>query len=228
MFNHFILTRISVYHSKNGILSDAWYHDRIKHIENVFAPSIESQTVRDFKVIGGISENSPAWFVARLQQYGWLKLFTKKSMEGADLPDWIAAMKPDMNQPWVMTTRIDTDDAINKTFIEKLHQAFEPRRMAINFDKGIVMSRGRSYELANTSNPFITLIERTTEARTVYCGGHGEIAKRIFTKHLSEPTMFLVNTHGFNRRNSFSNASFKCQPYVVNFADVFGVKATNY
>jgi hypothetical protein len=111
--------------------------------------------------------------------------------------------------PYVITTRIDSDDAVSRDFVSSVHAAFEPTdRLAINFDHGLQFERGgllRRY--THRSNAFVSLIERVDDGsrpQTVFARPHGSIADIAPVRHLGGPPKWLVIVHGSNMLNSTS------------------------
>ena len=67
---------------------------------------------------------------------------------------------------WIITTRLDNDDIILPTFIEKIQAQFNERFLLVDTDGyQLDLRTGKHYDVARRSNnsPFISLIERTGE-----------------------------------------------------------------
>ena len=61
----------------------------------------------------------------------------------------------------LLTTRLDSDDAIHPNFVQRLHQKgrLNSQRQVLNFPVGAILGNQRVYGYFNDCNPFISLLE---------------------------------------------------------------------
>lgn len=123
--------------------------------------------------------------------------FTRKSLERQSCqnfklliigrgPRTLAQIIRDITStPMVITTRLDSDDQLHPQFVRLVQGCFNGRPLLVdsagylvNVHTGIAF-RGRWKRMRS---PFLTLIEHTKSAKTVYCTRHHQVFK-IFPRH---------------------------------------------
>jgi hypothetical protein len=105
---------------------------------------------------------------------------------------------------YIITTRLDNDDALGIEFIETTQRAFSGQRFEfINLTNGYVLNLNKDwlYKYEHPSNPFLSLIEDVEEFKTVYCGDHGELLSTGKVKQLETKPLWLQVVHGRNQTN---------------------------
>jgi hypothetical protein len=102
----------------------------------------------------------------------------------------------------LITSRLDNDDAICRTFVESVQARFHRQGFEfLNFTNGYVWSGGRVWSARHVSNPFISLVEDAADYSTVYCGNHMELDQQGPVVQISEPAGWLQVVHGRNLAN---------------------------
>ena len=213
MFDHFVLTRFNVrcgpevadYPDGCWPGADAaWLRRRMELFARVCVPSMRSQTCRDFRWLVLCDAESPPWLAAELAQFSDV-------CESVWMPadQWTAPqeVRRRATHDWIITTRLDSDDALAPTFLEQVQRSFDARDTFIVFeagaaltDSGMVFSRftsGLWHEAAATA--FTSLVEPAAQCGTVFkisqfiaLTNHN--ARRITT---TEP-MWMLFCHGGN------------------------------
>lgn len=207
-FDHFILTRFNVPPSPGASKpSNQWLIDRLRIFKDWCLPSIRSQTVRPDYWLVFCDAESPPWFRQELhellgpgEEAVWVS--------GSSSPEMFATAVANRcsGKPYLITTRVDNDDAISRDFVEMVQNLFGAQeKLFINFTQGSQHSQGRFYWRLDPSNAFISLIERHTPERTApltvfvdwhtRLGGHGDIAR------VKTHTAWIQNVHGGNIAN---------------------------
>ena len=171
-FKHYIITRFNVkvqeWHfdkNKNAIQNNDWLLNRISLFEQFCLPSICAQTNKDFDWLVYFDKDSPSFLKDKINH--WQQICENFSPQFSDSFSYeVIAQYLKQNIPqnidYVLTTRIDNDDAFRCDAVEKIQNAFVPQANTI-----IDCINGYCYDL-NTgvytehtmrSNPFISYIE---------------------------------------------------------------------
>lgn len=161
-FRHFILTRYNngLYDNENA---EQWMKDRFK----LFKKTRESILKQDgdFEWVISIDERTPQeWFD---------KIFTDDRMSWTtkDFREYFDHLTID--EPWVITSRIDNDDIYLDGFVKAVQEQFKPEIMAIDIDY-FQFYNGCNYtsERHTATSPFISLVEPSNRIKSVYCRPH--------------------------------------------------------
>ncbi|KHL01228.1 hypothetical protein LK10_17610 [Sinomonas humi] len=200
---HFILTRFNVrgrYY--RGDPGDEWLRRRLELFARYTLPSFRAQSVRDFRWLVLIDSESPHWFRAKLAELS-LGSYEVVEVEGAF--DALAAgriVRERLATPFVLTTRVDNDDAVARDFVETIQRAaVSPEQRFINLVDGAQLGPKGVYQRPYTQNPFITLVEgaRNQLPATVFVKRHFEASKYAPVLNLrSSHPMWLQVVHGGN------------------------------
>ena len=147
-FTHYLVTRfnVSILHwdrDKAGMttLDASWMEHRISVFKTFCTPSIAGQTNTDFKWLIYCDPRTPAPFVESIKS----SIARIPHAELRFVSDF-DALKTDLKQlislgttPYVITSRVDNDDALGKTFIKTVQEKFiEVDRTVINLCGGVL------------------------------------------------------------------------------------------
>jgi len=107
--------------------------------------------------------------------------------------------------PWVLTTRLDSDDQISPQFVEKIQAAFRSRLELIDWEgyRLDVQTEQVAKSSAIRGSMFQTLSEPTAEAVGVYHARHGEMPG-LFPYRRHPERLWCVVCHDTNLINSFT------------------------
>ena len=175
-FEHFLLTKFNkgLYTQSNKTKGDRkardeWMVHRIRLFEKYCLPSIKNQVNQDFKWMVLFDGKTPKEFQRKIQEYaqyrnflpvfdGWFDQHIKK------------LLKPETQ--YLITTRIDNDDAFHKNAIKKIQLHFTEessgatRDLFLNFPIGYCLDdQTGQITLNGKSNPFITLVEKVKRSQ---------------------------------------------------------------
>lgn len=204
--DHFLLTRFNVrsfYHAAEP--TDEWLQNRLDLFEGYCLPSVKAQTDRDFTWLVFLDHLSPAWFRGCIEELA-RDAFVPVYVEGAFTAETVSsAIRERSEAPYVLTTRLDNDDAIARDFIGAIQQCFDGQDFEfINLVNGAQYAAGKAYLRPYTKNPFLTLIEKAVEAppSTVFVEHHYRVDERgpVRNVRTSHP-MWLQVIHGGNVLN---------------------------
>lgn len=228
--SHFILTRFNLatpgreeeHRSRQG-----WLDRRISLFEKYCLPSIEAQTKKCFIWMIYADVRTPVNYMDRLEGYQERDYIQLRWVDGLDfnlstVRDDIRAYARDQAF-WVITTRLDNDDAIHERFIEILqHQCHFLEHEVLNFSRGLILDRGHLYEVIDRSNAFTSLVEPLSELRTVWCRQHTDLELIAPVRQIDTYPMWLQIIHEdnvLNRRRGFRLAD------GAHLAAQFGIRS---
>jgi len=190
MFKHFLITRFNLRKSdwntnKNNkaILTEEWHKNRFQLFTDFCFPSVASQTNSNFKWIVFFDITTPDEYkkvVSALQQE--MDNFIPIFINGMDqfLPS-IKSYINDFNEEYIISSSLDNDDCISRTYIEEVQRKFDHQDfMAIDFVDGYTLQIQPNIKIGkklHQYNPFISLIEKNENPITV-C----DVSHRIWKK----------------------------------------------
>jgi hypothetical protein len=109
--------------------------------------------------------------------------------------------------PWLITTRLDSDDAVAKDFVSAIHGQFEQQElMFLNFPRGLQVARSGEIFLRDyPSGPFLSLVERRDPEKlplTVFGSrGHSSARRLAPIREVMTHPMWMQVVHGSNVAN---------------------------
>ncbi|MEV7604334.1 glycosyltransferase [Paenarthrobacter sp. NPDC089322] len=203
---HFVLTRFNVrsfYHKAEP--TDAWLQERVRLFKDYCIPGFRHQTENRFTWLVFFDSLSPTWLreeIDGLAEDTFHPVYVDGPFSQEFLSETIGRL---CSTPYVITTRVDNDDAVANDFIETIQGCFESQEAAfINLVNGAQYAERKLYLRPYTMNPFSSLIERSADNRpaTVFVEHHYRIdahapVLNVRTKH----PMWLQVIHGGNVLN---------------------------
>ncbi|MDV8146979.1 glycosyltransferase [Arthrobacter sp. B10-11] len=203
-FDHFLLTRFNTRLEERA--SEEWLRHRIRYFESLCRASVLSQTNKKFRWLIYFDAERAEWFQKEVDRLG-AGVFEPIWIDGPLTPEKAAAaVEERTSAPWVITTRVDNDDALARDFIEAVQAQFgREDHQFINFQAGLQMSDGGEvYYRSDPSGPFISLIERRTDKplKAVYVGRHDKISEFGPIRQVVAHPMWLQMVHGLNIGNA--------------------------
>ncbi|MCB0461782.1 MAG: glycosyltransferase [Flavobacteriaceae bacterium] len=234
--NHFLITRFNIKSenwkfTKSGALThtDLWLEQRFNLFETYCLPSVKNQSNQEFKWFVIFDLSTPNAFKNRIETLAssysnLIVLYTEsfQTLKATLYEAIITNLTPKHN--FIITTRLDNDDAIHTDFINCIQLAFKPQHNTIvDVIKGyqyIVNSNDVRYYTSNY-NPFISLIEDTSMFETVMAKNHEHwktLPNRIV---YNKKALWLQVVHEDNILNSKINSLKKT--YQIDFS-AFGLQ----
>jgi hypothetical protein len=210
---HFLITRFNVkvnYDSARKGIDMDWLSHRFDLFEKFCYPSVYAQTNSNFQWIVYFDSETPEVFKEKIHKFQDWKAF---------LPIYISTEFSDQinckiiasfireDTKYLITTRMDNDDAISSNFIQLIQENFEGQEFEfLSFPNGLVLSAGRLYSLRYVNNPFISLVERIKPElmygfRTILCGEHSQLSTLGNIKKINTYPSWLQVVHGKNVSN---------------------------
>ncbi|WP_181405821.1 glycosyltransferase [Pseudarthrobacter phenanthrenivorans] len=203
---HFVLTRFNVrsfYYA--GEPSDDWLHNRLELFRRYCLPTLSQQSADSFTWLVFFDDQSPDWFQREVSKDAPGN-FEAVYVRGAFTAETVSkAITERSSAPYILTTRVDNDDAVSRDFVQVIQSCFEWQDFEfINLVSGAQYAKKRTYLRPYTKNPFLSLMEASLEAppHTVFVEHHYRVDERgpvrnVRTRH----PMWLQVIHGGNVLN---------------------------
>lgn len=209
-FTHLILTRfntaVGFAPSAKG-LDEVWLKERLQLFELYCLPSVVAQRGATFHWLVFCDAASPEWFKEKMSSYG--ALVSTFYINGPATDEVIAksvARTGLVSRPYLITTRLDNDDAIGSDHLRLIQQEFKQQgREFLVFPFGLQLYRGRLYNTYWQSNPFLSLIEKVREDgsfTTVMCVEHNRVRTAGKVRSILSAPQWLQVIHGANLLNT--------------------------
>lgn len=199
-FCHLILTQFNVkIDSESEIrVGPEWLSYRFDLFERFCYPSIRGQTNQHFKWLVFFDLHTPNIFREKVESYARWNNFVPcyvDSFSNLENHDIIREnISPDSK--YIITTRIDNDDAVSTDFVDKIQKNFYNQRLEfINFTNGYLLdcNKHKLYKKRIFSNMFISLIESVENFKTVFCAVPCHTGPQMFAS--DSPWLSHINLH---------------------------------
>jgi hypothetical protein len=225
-FRHVILTRFNVKIEQSRPPGSDWLEHRFSLFERFCLPSVKAQTCGNFVWIIFCDPDIPLSFRERIRAYAqWATLrpiYFRNVFEQGMARAAVASLTSGCSH--LITSRLDNDDAVSRTFVESIQQNFRSQSFEfLNFTNGYILDtsgEGRLWSGRHASNAFISLVERTTNYSTVYCGNHMELDRQGPIEQIARPAAWLQVVHGRN----LSNEVWGTPEPELDLYDTFGIR----
>jgi hypothetical protein len=232
-FIHFIITQFNL---RNFPISDhagyekwvEWTRNRTDLFMKFCLPSVINQTCRDFTWLLFFDSETPAEFdefSKSLETYNFINVCHSDGIDDFNTGyfEEIKKRLPE-NTEWIITTRIDNDDALHRDAVKTIQQNFTAKhKYLISLASGYILntSDNRMSHYYYPMSPFISLIENAAESPAgVFEKGHTRWdALRLFifreiwheffrpgkrrSRFILKKPMWIQTVHGRNVSNSF-------------------------
>lgn len=229
-FDHFVITRFGVrWREEDPPPDEAWLRYRLGLFEAVCLPSVLSQTGAVFRWLLLLDAGCRApWLEDALAELGAGTAFEVVWMEQVFWSGIDTVVTGRASAPHVITTRLDSDDAIARDYLSRVQATFAGQsRLYVNFQRGLQFERdGALYSYLHPANAFLSFIERRTPGvpvRTVFSSiAHPDAAKYGDVLQVSAPPCWVVVVHGGNLVNEINPVAWRLRPEA--FGDRFAVE----
>jgi hypothetical protein len=220
-FRHLILTRFNVRIEQYQWPPLDWLEHRFALFERFCYPSVRGQTNTNFDWLVFCHPEMPPAIQQRIRVCCEWSAFRPVYFRSVFSQAMVQATISDLVQGFthIITTRLDNDDAISRTFVETIQQQFTGQEFEfLNFTNGYIWRKGHLYRGENRSNPFISLVERAEDYSTVYCGNHVELDQTGPIVQIREPAGWLQVVHGRNLLNDVVGGPAEVHDIPESFA----------
>ncbi len=186
MFQHYIITRFNLRRedwktTKNNeiVLSESWLEERFELFNNFCFSSVKNQSNQNFKWLVFFDVNTPEIYKQKIEELRkYFKNFLPFYVDG--MKNFIPAIIKNIHildsKKYIITSRLDNDDSLHKDYTEVVQSYFnEQDYMALDIVDGYSLQIGANVRLGikrQLYNPFISLVERKENCKTVWHKGH--------------------------------------------------------
>lgn len=216
MFKHLLITRFNLRNPKwdftknnESLLNDEWMQSRMQLFKSFCFPSVCTQSTDNFEWLiyfdSTTSDSFKKEITDLIQETNNIKVFFIDGMN-AFYPS-IKEYIQNITSPFLITSRIDNDDCIHKNFIETIQQNFNQQDFqAIDIIKGYSLQIEPEIILGKKEhifNPFISLIEKNDNPKTVWLSDHNMWKKETRITQITDKRLWLSIIHQKNKVNEF-------------------------
>jgi len=205
MFDHYVLMRFNFGLYKNNKLNhDEWMRHRMLLFDEYTMPSIQRQTVKNFKLVLSFDEETPNDIILKYDYLDNVIIIYEHLMY------WMRA-NVDRGK-WLITTRMDNDDYIERDFIESIQNEFNEKIMVVDLKGRVYDSINGVYYESNrviANSMFLSLIEPGEICMTCYDLQHTHMPAKYDSILLDKYGSIMV-VHDRNIMNSVLPRHTKC------------------
>ena len=187
-------------------LDRGWLETRVDLFERFCVPSVSVQKAR-FDWFVFCDSETPGPFRERLDALARSHVFTPIYHEGPlhdrDMATQVHSRLARETQV-VITTRLDSDDAIRSDYMLRIQRASRAQDEFLNFPLGLQWRSGPCYLVLDVSNPFISRVETRLSSgpwnpETVFCEtGHHDLIHTGRVRHVVSPPAWVQSVHSAN------------------------------
>jgi Putative rhamnosyl transferase len=204
----YVLTRFNVRFAGVGSpkrLEPGWLQQRFELFESICLPAVQAQTRQPDRWLVFLDIQTPEAFQQRMaalvSAYPKLLPVYCDTFSVPLAAQQVAALLP-AGADWVLTARLDSDDAIHHELLAVLSAAAPPGVMRfVNPTQGLVIHGDRFYRKRDHSSPFIAFSEPAQGLRTVWFEQHHLVARHAPVLQLPLRDAWLQLVHGGNVAN---------------------------
>lgn len=224
IFEHYILTRFNVsvdgFDTRAGLDPD-WLKHRFDLFDTFCYPSVRGQSLQNFRWLVFFNSATPQFFREKINYYASWEKFVPVFVDwfDKDVCRREVLRSSGGNTKYLITTRLDNDDAIFRYFVETIQDNFSKDFFFLNFPFGCVWHNKKIYVYRSESNPFISLVEPKSICRTVYCGDHGYLSRIGPVRQIGNRPSWLQIIHGRNVANKINGDRYpikKLEDFDIN------------
>lgn len=230
-FEHFILTRFNLATAgkESRLRSDPrWLQQRFDLFERYCLPSVMAQTKQRFRWLVFFEIDTPDNYKQRIEAL--VRRCPRLEPQWVDTkhgPTVFNLIRQQLGlaAPFLLTTRLDNDDALAADFVERLQASITAPVSApvfLNFPVGFNY-RDRAIYLDNDySNAFVSCFEPSLNFGTVWARQHHLVAQAGAVRQLDQKPMWLQVIHGRNVSNRVRGKRV-AKEFVSGFDDLAGL-----
>lgn len=219
--HHLITTRFNVrvgLTANARALSPEWLEPRLRLFREITVPSVASQSIPPDGWLVFFDEDTPDEMrhqVRRLE-VGFPLMRAEYCVEfNAQLVAERIRNAIPRDADWLLTTRLDNDDALNRLFVESVQRAARRGvREFINPTYGLIVANGCLYRKRDFSSPFMTLSEPVAGFQTVWIDQHQRLSRHGPVRQFALPDAWIQVVHGGNLANQVRG--FRVSPSKVS------------
>jgi hypothetical protein len=231
---HFLITRFNLKNtewntSRDGgqILDHAWLEHRFRLFEQYCLPSVKNQTNQNFEWYVFFDTDTPAAFMARIDAIasayrnfrpcfvsninavtGYLQQCISTSSGSGSETGTVTGN--DTSDHYIITSRMDNDDAIHKDYIATIQSLFVPQHgtvidLRLGYQLGIIGSTTDIRLKNNIFNPFVSLVEHSQHFSSALSKSHKEWTNANAIITFYDKPLWIELVHERNKLNTMTD-----------------------
>lgn len=253
VFNHFLITWFNLRGIGTEVSSEDWVSwniYRFDFFQKYTLPSVLNQSNKNFKWLIYFDVSTPKEIIERIDMLDTISSIQIKFEDGVNgfMNNYISAIRVHINKdkpPWVITSRLDNDDALHENAIQAIQQYFLPRHEQL-----ISLASGYTFDMKLRKmshyyyfkSPFLSIIEKadSKHLKGIYYYEHTKWPgiefnlnrefKAIFGNKMIEKPIYLVDKPYWIQfiHNNISNSFYRGLPVnkFINLKE-FALEITN-
>jgi len=218
MFSHLLITRFNlknpnwvVTKNNEALLDDQWMQERMELFKNYCLPSILNQTNKNFKWLLFFDSSTDEKFRKSITElvnnHNFIEVLYIDGMPNFNKSILEYIEKNIKEIPYLITSRIDNDDCVSNRFIEEVQKNFNKQDfMAFDYIQGYTLQIEPQIILGKKEhifNPFISLIEKNENPKTVWHYVHNQWKKEPRVTQITDKRIWMSIIHEKNKVNEF-------------------------
>lgn len=202
-------------------MPEEWLRYRLAFFYDVTYPSVRAQTTRDFDWLVLFDDRCSAEFRAEIEDLArgtFVPVWDRRPFRRDTFAEPVAALTRGSGRTHLITTRIDSDDAMSRDFMAAVQAEFAGQeRLFVNFPHGVQIDRSGAVLRSHTlSSPFLSLIEERVPERppaTVFVAKHARARAWAPIREVRSPVRWAQVVHDGNLSNIVNGV--RIDPAVV-------------
>lgn len=210
-YEHVVVTRFNVPLSEAApVTGDAWTRHRLALFADLTVPGFAAQTVPGVRWLVLVDARSPEWLLdalGTLAEGGLFEVVRVDEPFSAALVSRLVLART--SAPAVLTTRVDSDDAVSRDFVAVIRAHVRAGETAgphaVNLVTGAQLAGDELYLRPYTKNPFVSLYEPVDPEglMTVYVDEHFHIDRHATVHNVrTRRPLWLQVVHEDNLANT--------------------------
>lgn len=220
-----IISRFNLAYNPQLCLNRAWLEARLELLERYTLPSLKAQKDGGFVWLLLVHPDIPEIYLQRLENHRkeLPQLIVVRTWRDLAQKELVRRLFPD--DEWVITSRLDTDDAVADDFTRIIRRRLNRGGFAfLNMDNGFVLDREnrKLYRRLYLYNPFIAVREKIDGMRGVYRYSHCHIHFCGPVRHFRGMPRWLQVVHGGNWMNMARGLPASARMLSAHFSHLGG------
>ena len=241
-FIHFVITRFNIRakgweldKNQNEVNNDEWLIDRIVLFETYCLPSFIFQTEKRFHWLVFFDIKSPDYLKVKIKEWerrcpNFVACFVENYEDFLNFEIDRTIKKYNVKEDFIITTRIDNDDAFHKDAIKIIQNNFKPiDNSIIDIVNGYCLSLEKRlvFKRKYNSNPFVSYIEKNiigVSIASVMKEGHPAWEGKVPFISVNTKPLWIQVIHEKNVSNTIKGNIILYKKNVKEFGITFPFK----
>jgi len=203
---HLIITRFALRFDENNprrrYEKPGWIDYRMNLLQKYCVPSVLAQTCQNFDWWFLINRSFPGLTKGHIDLLSSFGRILEVNTPWSEAQPEIGPLLADIyKNKWVCSTRLDSDDMLSNTFVERLQQKIFEREQWFSFEYGYIIKDGYAALRKYNVNPFLSYVEYAAPLKTVFHVAHNVADRTKIPFNLVPEIGWAQVDHGDNIKN---------------------------